>query len=167
MWLFICNGCQHPSNLSFPHSTQLHVGLCQTKKLRWQTDGIWLRSRWNRVTEHYRHLCRTRMMLDCSISALMDGSEHFPFLWPKYPADPYLVLPGGGCLTDLFPAFLLESPSWVFFSHTLSHLPPIPLLSLLPHTHLAVRLGSSAQRHKWCLPSPHFLIHNQSRKASF
>lgn len=31
-----------------------------------------------------------------------DGcSEHFPFLWPKYPAGPYLALPGGGCLAEL------------------------------------------------------------------
>lgn len=87
-------------------------------------------------------------MLDYNTSALMDGAGHFPFLWPKYPAGPYLALPGSGCLAELFPDFLLESVSWIS-SHRLRHLPPTPQLS---HTHLAMHLGCSMPRHKWCLP---------------
>lgn len=49
----------------------------------------------------------------------MGGAEHFAFLWPKYAAGPYLALPGGGCLVELFPDFLLESAYWIFFSHRL------------------------------------------------
>lgn len=95
-------------------------------------------------------ILKIKVTLDYNTSVLMGGAEHFPFLWPKYPAGPYLALPGGGCLAEL---------SWLLAGKCFLNLlipqtaPPSSNPTAVPHSSGNVSGMFNAQA-QWCLP-PH------------